>query len=432
MKKFVFSLLALSFFAKTQAQFKISIETPAEFVSKEAYIYTLDGSKDILNSKVNRKGNSWDINVSTPYVGMMKVFFPETNASVNLISENKDVKIKLLTNTNKITNVDFIDEANVLMSSLQDSQQKKEYILPALYQIKEYYSNTSDFGVALEKEISKLSEASSNVSKYPFISYYNTNYNKFLVKTATQKQASLADIQDFLVKSNDLLETSSLLRPILVSYLNSASSSAGNSNVSASIDSLLKAVNTETPRGQTVLSELIDIFDAYGMTDLKTKYLAEAKSLKCTINDRLTSTLKSNANTEIGAKFPNNKFVSPTNTSAKSIYDVKASKKVIVFWSSTCSHCEKELPEILAKYSELKKQNIEVIGLSLDSDKTSYTNRIKDLPWINDSEIKGWYSSYTETYNVHATPTYFILDSDNKIVAEPDHAKDVIAYFNLK
>ena len=53
------------------------------------------------------------------------------------------------------------------------------------------------------------------------------------------------------------------------------------------------------------------------------------------------------------------------------------------------------------------------------------------LPWINDSELKGWNSTFSETYNIHATPSYFILDSDNKIIAKPDHAVDVISYLKL-
>lgn len=429
MKKFTL-LFALGSAFIMQAQFKITVDASPEFASKEAYVYTLDGSKDILNTKEMRKGNSWSFNISKPYSGMMKIIFPETNSVLNFISENKDVKIKFLATSDKITRVDFVDEANALMNNLQDMQQKKEFILPALYQIKEYYQESSDFGNAIDKEIARLSQDKPDASKFPFISYYNTNYSRFVVKEATQTPLTEKEIQDFLVKSNDFLETSSLLRPILVAYLNTAAAGS-KSVVPASVDRLLEAVNTETPRGQTILSELIDIFDTYGMTDLKTKYLTEAKNLKCTINDRLSSTIAINSNTEIGAKFPDNKFISASNTKAKSIYDVKADKKIVVFWSSTCSHCEKELPEILEKYSQLKNRNIEVIGLSLDSDKVSYSNKIKSLPWINDTELRGWYSSYSETYNVHATPTYYILDSDNKIIAKPDHAKDVIAYFKL-
>lgn len=242
------------------------------------------------------------------------------------------------------------------------------------------------------------------------------------------KKVAQDEIINFLDKSNDMLETSSLLRPVLVSYLNSG----GNTNVTASVDKLLDRLKVETPRGQTVLSELIDIFDVYDMQDFKDKYLNLAKNLKCTITDRLASTLKSNANVEMGAVFPNYKFNSPVNTTAKSLQDVKADKKVVIFWSSTCSHCESELPQLLAKYNDLKAKNVQVVGLSLDVDKDSYSKKIAAFPWINDSELKGWNSSYVDTYNVHATPTYFILDANNKIISKPEHIGDVLEYFKLK
>ena len=79
-----------------------------------------------------------------------------------------------------------------------------------------------------------------------------------------------------------------------------------------------------------------------------------------------------------------------------------------------------------------KSKKIEIIGFSLDTEKSAYESRVAALPWINDSELRGWNSSFTETYNVHATPTYFVLDSENKIIAKPDHASDVLQFFGLK
>lgn len=409
------------------AQFNVSIEVPADFTPKEVYLYSLNGSKDILNSRETRKGNSWQIKVSKPYTGMMKLYFPEENISLNFISENKDVKMRLEVAKNKVSNVIYLDESNAKMNELQDIQQKKEYILPALYQIKEYYKGKENFGKALETEILRLSKGIGDMSKYPFVNFYQTNYANFVEKNPTRKSPTHDDIIKFLTNSNEMLETSSLLRPVLVSYLNIGP----NTNLTSDIDKLLKAVNTETPRGQTVLSELIEVFDTFGMQELKDKYLTEAKNLKCTINDRLAKTIETNKNTEIGARFPDYTFNRPSNTTAKSIHGVKADRKIIVFWSSTCSHCEAELPKIIEKYSSIKKQNWEVIALSLDSDKTAYENKVKSLPWINDTELRGWYSSYGETYNVHATPTYFVLDSANKIIAKPEHASDLITYLKL-
>ncbi|RZJ48599.1 MAG: TlpA family protein disulfide reductase, partial [Flavobacterium sp.] len=262
---------------------------------------------------------------------------------------------------------------------------------------------------------------------HPFVYYYNTNYAKYLSNDSTKK-VNQDEVIDFFDKSSDMLESSSLIRPILVAYLNNG----GNTNVTQSVDKLLDRLKVETPRGQTVLSEMIDIFDAYEMTEFKNKYLTLAKNLKCTITDRLAATLKSNANVEVGAVFPNYKFQSAVNTNVKSIADVKADKKVIVFWSSTCSHCESELPQLLAKYNELKAKNIQVIGLSLDTDKDSYTKKIVAFPWINDSELRGWNSSYADTYNIHATPSYFILDANNKIISKPEHVGDVLINLGVK
>jgi len=412
-----------------QAQFTVTVQTPADFKDQDAILYSLNGSKDIIASKEKLKNNTLTFKYPGHYMGMMKIYFPDTNNTFSFISENKNVSIKLLTENNKIKDITYLDEANDLMSRTQEGSQKKELILPALTQIKEYYKDNTDFGKALKTEINRLSGNAGELDQasHPFIYYYNTNYNKYL-SNDTSKKVSQDEIINFIDKSNDMLETSSLLRPLLVNYLNSG----GNSNVAGSVDKLLDRLKVETPRGQTVLSELIDIFDVYEMKDLKDKYLTQAKNLKCTITDRLASTINSNKNVEIGAVFPNYKFHSAVGTTAKSIHEVKADKKVVVFWSSTCSHCETELPQLLAKYNSLKAKNIQVIGLSMDVDKDSYTKKISAFPWINDSELRGWNSTYSETYNVHATPTYFILDANNKIISKPDHVGDVLEYFKLK
>ncbi|MDR2206291.1 MAG: TlpA family protein disulfide reductase [Flavobacteriaceae bacterium] len=425
MKKIItFTLIGI--FINSYSQFKIDIEAPEDFTAKEVYIYTLDGSKDVFNLKQNKKGNSWNINIAKPYTGMMKAYFPETGSSASFISVNQDVKFSLIIKNDKIYDVDIQDKANKVMNAAQDILQKKEYILPVLYQIGEYYKNDSEFGNALNKEIKNLTTNNPDIAEYPFIEYYVNNYDKYLGKN--EKKNSTEDLSNFIIKSNEWLETSALMRPILIAHLNSGPAE----KVTQRVDALLSDADIETSRGQNVLSELVEIFNAYGMEDLKNKYLAQADNLKCTINEKLSSTIKNYKNTEIGAKLQNYKFINPSNTKAKDVYGVKADKKIIMFWASTCSHCEKEIPELLEKYSDMKKQNIEIIGFSLDTDKTSYENKRKDLPWIVDSELQGWYSTYSDMYNVHATPSYFILDADNTILDIPIHASNVLEFLKLK
>lgn len=428
MKK-IFSIAILALFSLTKAQFSVNVEAGSTFLSKDAILYILDGSKDIILSKEVKKGNQWKFTVPHQYIGMMKIYFPEHNNSVTFVSENKDVKINLQTDETKIKEIVYLDDTNILMEKIQADEKKSDVILPALVQIKDYYKDSSEFGAALKNEIQRLKgKTVVSAEKNPFIAFYEANYQRFVSENPDKKLPSSQEIINFISNSDEKLESSSLMRPVLLSYLNS-----GNpQNVAENVDLLLEKLNVETPRGQTVLSELIDIFDIYDMPEMKEKYLTKAKNLKCTIHNRLATTLKINKNVEMGAKFPDYKFNSAKNTLAKSIYDVKADQKIVVFWSSTCSHCEKELPVLLEKYSQLKSKKIEIIGFSLDTEKSAYESRVAALPWINDSELRGWNSSFTETYNVHATPTYFVLDSENKIIAKPDHASDVLQFFGLK
>ncbi|MFN3774053.1 TlpA family protein disulfide reductase [Cloacibacterium normanense] len=421
------TLLLLSYFAS--AQFTIKVESPKDFSFNEAYLYTVNGSKDILIDKAEKKNNTWQFQVKNSYLGLLKVYFPKANTSLNLVSENKNVDLKFSVKNNKVQQIDYYDEVNNIFYSIQDQQKKREQILPALYQIQNFYKENSDFGLALKNEVSNLSaDIVFDSDKHPFLSYYFKTYQNFLQESAGKKNPTNDEIISFLNNTQNYLETSSLLKPILMVFLSNTS----RSSLGDEVDKLLTAVNVETPRGQTILSELIEIFNVYSIKDLKEKYLTEAKNLKCTINDRLANTIKSNANTEIGKIIPNNTFVNPVNTKVKSLHDVKADKKIIILWSSTCSHCEKEIGEMVLQYNKLKEKNIEVVGLSLDSDAKSYSDKVKMLPWINDTELKGWYSSYVDTYNVHATPTFYIVDAKNKIIANPDNFSEILELLQLK
>ena len=423
-------VLSLLFFAAFfKAQFSVNVKAPSDFNASEAYLYKLNGSKDILIDKAEKKNNTWLFQVKNSYLGLLKVYFPQANTSLNLVSENKNVDLKFSVKNNKVQQIDYNDEVNNIFYSIQDQQKKREQILPALYQIQNFYKENSDFGVALKNEVSNLSaDIVFDSDKHPFLSYYFKTYQNFLQESAGKKNPTNDEIISFLNNTQNYLETSSLLKPILMVFLSNTS----RSSLGDEVDKLLTAVNVETPRGQTILSELIEIFNVYSIKDLKEKYLTEAKNLKCTINDRLANTIKSNANTEIGKIIPNNTFLNPVNTKVKSLHDVKADKKIIILWSSTCSHCEKEIGEMVLQYNKLKEKNIEVVGLSLDSDAKSYSDKVKMLPWINDTELKGWYSSYVDTYNVHATPTFYIVDAKNKIIANPDNFSEILELLQLK
>lgn len=409
---------------------KVEIKTDPTLYNQEAYLYTYNGSKDIAadRQKVSGTGNLV-FNLKANYRGMLRLYFPAKNLSTNLISEGQPVSVSINAGS-KPVEIRFSDTANQMMEAYQNKVSKQDIILPALKQIAVYYRPNSDFGQALAKEISVLSAtASENNGQFTFLPFYQMAYEKYARKASEDtKLPAPSEFISFINAAGDQLESSGLMRQILLNYL----SSGGNANIEKAVDDMMAVVKYETPRGQTVLSEFIDIFDMYGMTDLKNTYLKRAENLKCSINSRLSSTIAANKNTAIGATFTDYTFNSPTNTKAKSIHTVNADRKVIVFWSSTCSHCEAELPTFIEPYSKLKSQKIEIIGLSLDTDSSKYASKAQIYPWINDSELRGWNSTFADTYNVKGTPTYFVLDKNNQIIAKPDHAKDVLEYLKIQ
>lgn len=99
---------------------------------------------------------------------------------------------------------------------------------------------------------------------------------------------------------------------------------------------------------------------------------------------------------------------------------------LLIFWSSTCGHCLNELPSL---HKELKKQsNLKVVAIGLEDDDSSWKIESAKLSDFEHAIALGkWESEYAKLYDIHSTPTYFLLDKDKRIVAKPENDKAVIA-----
>ncbi|WP_339713539.1 thioredoxin family protein [uncultured Kriegella sp.] len=136
--------------------------------------------------------------------------------------------------------------------------------------------------------------------------------------------------------------------------------------------------------------------------------------------------IDANNRLRIGAVAPD--IIWKESNSVKKLSTLSGAKNyVLIFWSSTCSHCLKELPQLHKALSHKSSVKVVAIGLE-DDDSTWKTESAKLENFEHAISLGKWESEYAKTYAIDHTPTYFILDNNKKILAKPESDKDVISF----
>ena len=133
---------------------------------------------------------------------------------------------------------------------------------------------------------------------------------------------------------------------------------------------------------------------------------------------RLDSITEPYQKVKVGAKAPDYSGVT-VNGEAYHLYDSKAERIIVFFWSTDCEYCHDFLVHI-RKNLDLKS-DFELVTFALAENQDEVTKTVKKmrLPGYHFYDALRWDSKAFLDYHITSTPTVFVLDAKRTIVCKP-------------
>ncbi len=96
--------------------------------------------------------------------------------------------------------------------------------------------------------------------------------------------------------------------------------------------------------------------------------------------------------------------------------------KVILldFWATWCRPCLVEMPNVKRVYRRYKDQNFQIIGISLDTNRSSLRSYLRraNIPWPQFFDRAGWENSVARKYGINGIPYTYLIDGQGFIRKE--------------
>ncbi len=168
-----------------------------------------------------------------------------------------------------------------------------------------------------------------------------------------------------------------------------------------------------------LLDKMLGYKNEEGLTHLLTHYAQD-----CTEHgegnsqtEQLVKTLKE---VEPGKKaFP----LTLPDINGKNISLIETCKKneltLILFWKSSCNHCEEFKPVLKEIYDRYHAQGLEVYAISIDKTQEDWSNYVKahPQPWKDVFLSFAVRKEFNQHYPVPSTPTLIALDKDGRVIS---------------
>ncbi|OXA89539.1 TlpA family protein disulfide reductase [Flavobacterium hercynium] len=436
-RQLFFFLVLSNFIGYAQMNYTVKGNFP-QVKNKQIELIGFEVLKDTIISKTksDHLGN-FELSYSKKYVGgaLLKVKGESVQEDITLVV--------LLNKENFVINwLDLADYKTLhFENSLENDTffkgmtlyQESESILAGLKYLKPLYKKQGNELKWLEKEIKvKESMLPSMLSKLA-----ETNYAGYYLKirklvadmpvTASSYSERIPDTEKQFKTINfkdERLLKSGLLTQLIEGYYQLMESYGDTEIVTehcnSATDALLKSLN-----GNNVLKQEIAIFlfkvlekrSLFKSAEHVALYMLNDNS--CSLDDRSIGFYEQYRKMAVGNQAPEIKLVSD-NKEIKTLSSIKADYKLVVFGSSWCNKCKEEVVELKNQYKDWKENyNLEIVFIALDSEKEAYDAFISDFAWISSCDFKGWKTQAAVDYFIFATPTLYLLDSNDKILLKP-------------
>lgn len=129
-----------------------------------------------------------------------------------------------------------------------------------------------------------------------------------------------------------------------------------------------------------------------------------------------------------GSQFPD---FNVTDTSGKplSVADHKGKVLLVDFWATWCPPCRAELPNVIDTYKKYHDKGFDIIGVSLDEDKSKLLDFTKEqgMAWPQYYDGLKWSNKLVGKYGITSIPSTFLLDFQGRIITNGARGEELQA-----